>query len=153
MKEQFKLAVTPNYGRAVFKIIVLLLSVIAPIILTLIAIKQGLIAPESIRFEIAFPLYLILIVGLTIIVAKSSYKVDYIKLELDSLEFNKIGRIKYKEILSYKKIDVRGFTSYIITLTSGQKIAIGPTSNFSSKADDIFQKFIREFENKVVNTI
>ena len=152
MKEHFKLAVTPNYGRVVFKIIILLLSVIAPIILTFISIKQGLISPESLRFEIVFPLYLILIVGLTIIVAKSNYKIDSVHLELDSLIFNKIGQIKYKEILSYRILTIRGFSSYIITLTNGQKIAVGPTSNFSSKADDVFQKFIREFENKVVNT-
>jgi hypothetical protein len=68
-----------------------------------------------------------------------------------SIEIPKLRRIDYQEITKNKAFTVRGFTSYIITLKEGRRLAIGPVNNFSTSAENIFSEFIIEFEKKVDN--
>ena len=61
----------------------------------------------------------------------------------------KLGEIRYEEIISYRKLTVRGSTVFIVKFHERKKMAIGPYGNFSIKADKIFMEFINEFEAKM----
>jgi len=149
MEEKFKLAISLDYQKSILKVVALFLSTISPIILFSILISQGIISPKSIRFELVFPIFIILVFLITIKIAKSDYLIDYLHLNHDAIYCDKIGKINFEDIIRYKTLTVRGFTSYIITLRNGKKIAIGPVNNFSNKAEGVLYDFIELFERKI----
>ena len=153
MDKNFKLAITPNYGKVIWRIIILLLSVIIPIILFGISLEKELINPERVKFELVLPIYLVLVAISTFLVIRKTYFKDIITLTNESMEIPKMRNIDYREITKNKAFTVRGFTSYIITLQEGRKLAIGPVNNFSTSAESTFRDFIIEFEKKVDNTV
>ena len=151
MEKKFKLAITPNYGKVIWRIIALLICVILPIILFGISLEKEFINPDNIKFELVIPVYVIIVVVITFLVFRKTYFKDTITLSARSLEIPKMRDIDYNEITKNRKTTVRGFSSYIITLKDGRKLAIGPTNNFSVAAESTFKDFIVEFEKKVDN--
>ena len=151
MEEKFRLAITPNYSKVIWKIIALLICAILPIILFGVLLEKEVISPSTIRFEIVFPLYIIS-VGLTIyFIIRKTYFIDTVTITNTSLQIPKLRNITFREIKRYKSYTIRGFTSYIISTKEGKKIAFGPTNNFSISADKTFRQFIIVFETKIVN--
>jgi len=149
MDDKFKLAISLDYQKSNIKVVALFLFTISSIIIFSILISQGMISPKSIRFELVFPIYIILVILITTKIAKGDYLIDDLFLSHNAIYSDKIGKINFEEIISYKTRLVRGFSSYIITLRNGKKIAIGPVNNFSNKADGVLCDFIELFERKI----
>jgi hypothetical protein len=153
MDKKFKLAITPNYGKIIWRIIILLLSVMLPFILFGISLEKELLNSESVKFEFVFPIYSVLVVISTFLVFRKTYFKDIITLTDESMEIPRMRKIDYREITKNKEFTVSGYTSYIITLQDGRKLAIGPVKNFSTSAERTFRDFIIEFEKKVDNMV
>ena len=152
MDKKFNLAITPNYGNLIWRVIILLICGMLPIILFSVSLEKGLLNPNSIKFEFILPIYLILVILSTFLVTRKTYFKDTITLSDKFIEIPKLKIIDYQEITKYKTFTARGFTTYIITLKEGRKLAIGPV-NFSPSAKNVFREFIIEFEKKVDNTV
>lgn len=148
MDKKFKLAITPNYGKVIWRIIILLICGILPIILFGISLENELINPDKIKFELVLPVYFVLVGVSTFLIVRKTYYKDTITLTDKYIEIPKLRKIDYHEITKNKEFSVRGFTSYIITLQEGRKLAIGPVNTFSISAERILRDFIIEFEKK-----
>lgn len=151
MKNYFTLAITPNYGKIVIKIVLLFLGMIAPIIFLGIAAANDIINPKEINFGLVFPLYLFVVAIATYFVIRKTHFKDTVNLKDDSILIPKLRSIPFDEIERYKVFTARGIPAYIITLKNGKKIAFGSTDNFSDDASKIFADFVIEFEKKIEN--
>lgn len=149
MTNQFKVAITPNYGRVIWKVVALFVGMILPIAFFGIAAGSGLIDPKEIPLEIVLPIYLVLVaVGTFLTIRKTHFK-ETVTLTDNALEIPTIDNVIYSEVNKTNIFSARGVTSYIITLKEGRKIAIGSTNNFSDEALTEFQNFINEFEKRI----
>lgn len=152
INNNFELAITPNYGRIVVKIVLLFVGMIAPIAFLGIAAANKIIDPKEINFGLVLPLYLFGIAILTFFVIRKTHFTATVHLTQNSLQIPNFKDISFDEIEKYKVFTARGIPSYIITLNNGKKIAIGSTNNFSDEASKTFADFITEFEKRMNNT-
>lgn len=148
MENQFKLAITPNYGKVIGRIVLLFLGMIVPIAVLGISLSQGFIDPKSIPFEVVLPAYLLLVVVGTFLVIRKTHFKDTVTLTDDELQIPKLRNIPYAEMAKHKLFTARGITSNIITLNNGKKIAVGSTNNYSDEANKVFQEFSMELERR-----
>jgi hypothetical protein len=103
MKAKFKLAIA-NKERHVSKFLLLLSFVLVPIVLFSLLLDSKMISAEQIPFEILLPLYLVLVIVFTLLVAKSTTKLVELSVTETSLESNGFESISYKEIIDYNTI-------------------------------------------------
>ncbi|MFK7784739.1 MAG: hypothetical protein AB8B56_06480 [Crocinitomicaceae bacterium] len=148
MYRYYTLAITPNYGKIVLKIVLLFIGMIAPIIFFGIAAANEIINPKEINFAVVFPIYLVTVGVTTYFVIRKTHFKDTVVLTHNSIQIPKLKDIHFDEIEKYKVFTARGIPSYIITLKNGKKIAFGSTDNFSDVATKIFADFTIEFEDK-----
>ncbi|MGB1039299.1 MAG: hypothetical protein ACPGVD_00330 [Flavobacteriales bacterium] len=148
MDKTYKISITGKYNTLIISIILLLLFSFACISIFIFLISNGTIQKESIRFEFAFPSFLLLIGVLTFVVGKRSYFVDEVMITKNCFKSKKLGVVNFEEIVSYNEFKVRGSTVFLVKFHIRKKMAIGPYSNFSVKADKIFIEFISAFEAK-----
>jgi hypothetical protein len=148
MKQEFTLAITPNYGKTILKIVVLFLVMIVPLGLLGILAANEIIDPKNINFGLILPLYLFgVAIGTFFVIRKTHFK-DTVVLTDHSLEIPKLTTIAFDEIAAHKVFTAANIPSYIITLKNGKKIAFGSTDNYSDEASKEFADFIEIFKEK-----
>jgi hypothetical protein len=151
MENEYRLAITPNYVKTIWKYVLLVICAIIPVILFGISLEKELINVSSIKLELVVPLYLIAVVATTVLVSRKTFFTDTVTLSDYSIEIPKMKNLNFDEITNYKTITILGFSTYFTTSQKGEKIAISPANNFSRTSDKIFRQFVSEFERKADN--
>ncbi len=149
MHLKFHLSIVPNYNKMIMKIFLHFIFVMIPIILFVILLENKVINPSSIKFNLILPLYIILVFILTFLMIRKTYFKGDVFLENNAMTISKIGEINFNNISKYKTFSFRGYSTYIITLQTGIKIAFGPSNNYSTSANKVFNEFKEAFETKL----
>lgn len=150
MENKFELAVTPDYRKVIRSVIILMLTcVILPPALFGISLEYKWLNPANFRFDLVLPIYIGAVALITLLViSKTSFK-DTITLTEKSLIIPKLRAIDYSEISINKQFTAKGYSSYIVTLKDGKKLAFAPRSNFSNSAEKAFRDFVLALEKKL----
>jgi hypothetical protein len=149
MEAKYKVGIMDDYRRSLITMLTPLLVFIILIAIFGFLLSNEIFQFEDVRFEITFPLFLIIVFTISIIVSKSTFSKEELSVATEHIESLRIGLVNFDSIEDYKSWTFRGATTYFIKIKEGKKIAIGPTSNFSTSADIVFKEFIKDFERSI----
>ncbi|WP_103865416.1 hypothetical protein [Aquimarina sp. I32.4] len=147
MEKKYKLSIS-DYSKIVLKIVILISCFLLLGIVFVVLLEMNIISLKSTRLEIIIPVFVVLMFVPTLMVVKTTFVIDELWLNEDTMESQKTGKINYKDIVKCSTITVRGGTSYSMTLNNGKKIALGSANQHSSESNKVFFDFIEMFEKK-----
>lgn len=147
-ENSYDLTITENYYNSILKIILIFIIGMIPFLIFMFLLANGIINKNSVRFEIVFPVYLVVFSVIIYLFLRKNSNVVKLKINKDSFESSGRGLVHFSKIDKIKTMYIKGITTFLIAYKTGRKTAFGASNGFSVKADEVLLNFIKEFEEK-----
>jgi hypothetical protein len=149
MEAKYKVSITKDYRRMVFIVLTPLFILMSLMMSLGFLLEYKVILPEQITYEIVLPIFVMVFFVIGYFITLIEYYKEDVIVGSDYMESSCLGVINFSQIQDYKLWTYSGYITCFIKIETGKKLAIGPTSNFSTSADIVFTEFIKDFERSI----